>query len=188
MSAESAAGAGPHVTAEELLELPDDGQCYELIKGELRVMTPAGFEHGDIALEIGARLKRYAQQHHLGRVVGAETGFRLSRAPDTVRAPDAAYVSAARLPPREERQQFLDVAPDLAVEVVSPSDRAIAVTEKALAWLAAGTSVVWVVYPPQRLVAVYASDGSVTHVGHDGELDGGDVLPGLRVPVADLFV
>lgn len=178
----------PHaVTAEELLDLPDDGLRYELVDGELRVMSPAGFEHGDVALEIGARLKEFVRGHQLGRVVGAETGFLISRGPDTVRAPDAAFVAAERLPPRHERHRFAELAPDLVVEVVSPSDRAVEVTEKAFAWLAAGVPLVWVVYPAQRLVAVYTPDGTVTHRREGDELDGGDVLPGFRLAVGEIF-
>ena len=186
MSAQRAAGAGL-VTADELAELPGDGCRYELVDGNLRVMSPAGFEHGRVALRIGARLDEYVRVRRLGHVVAAETGFRLSRDPDTVRAPDAAFVAADRLPPRDEQQRFLELAPDLAVEVVSPTDRAAEVTEKALAWLAVGVSLVWVVYPAQRLVAVYLPDGSVRHRREGDEVDGGAVLPGFRLPVADIF-
>ncbi len=177
----------PLMTAEQLLVMSDDGRRWELVDGELREMAPAGFDHGRVALRIGARLDEHVRVEGLGAVVAAETGFRLSRSPDTVRAPDAAFVAAHRLPPRQEQQRFLDLAPDLAVEVVSPSDRAADVTEKALAWLAAGTSLVWVVYPSQRLVAVYSADGAVTHVREGGALGGEQVLPGLRLDVADVF-
>ncbi|WP_209307627.1 Uma2 family endonuclease [Geodermatophilus sp. DF01-2] len=175
------------MTAEQLMDLPDDGRRRELVDGELKEMAPAGFHHGQVALTIGALLRDHVRRDRLGVAVAAETGFRLSRDPDTVRAPDVAFVAEHRLPPRSERQRFLDLAPDLAVEVVSPSDRAADVTEKALAWLAAGTSLVWVVYPVQRVVAVHAADGTVAHVRADGEIEGGEVLPGLRLPVADLF-
>lgn len=175
------------ITAQDLIGLRDDGRRHELVNGELREMAPAGCEHGEVALEIAARLRDHVRSEGLGIVLAAETGFRLSRDPDTVRAPDTAFVAAHRLPPRGQRQRFLELAPDLAVEVVSPSDGASEVTEKALAWLAAGTSLVWVVYPAQRLVAVYSAGGAVTHVQADGTLDGAHVLPGLRLAVADLF-
>ena len=175
------------VTAEELLELPDDGHRYELVDGELRVLSPAGFDHGVVAMEIGARLDEFVRARRLGRVVAAGTGFRLARDPDTVRAPDAAFVAADRLPPRDQRQAFLELPPDLAVEVVSPNDRAVEVTEQAFAWLAAGASLVWVVYPAQRLVAVYSPDGSVVHRREGDEPDGGAVLPDFRLPVAEIF-
>lgn len=185
MSAQPA-GVAP-MTAEQLLDLPQDGQRRELVDGELREMAPAGFSHGRIAVRIGARLDDHVSSRQLGAVVGAETGFRIARDPDTVRAPDAAFVSADRLPSAEEQQRFPDLAPDLVVEVVSPSDRATDVTEEALSWLAAGSLLVWVVYPTQRVVAVYRAEGEVTHVREGGVLDGGDVLPDLRLPIVDLF-
>lgn len=186
MSAHPVPAVAP-VTAEQLMDLPDGGRRRELVDGELREMAPAGFGHGRVALRVGARLDEFAHRERLGVVVAAETGFLLSRDPDTVRAPDAAFVAGHRLPPPEEQQRFAELAPDLAVEVVSPSDRAADVTEKALAWLAAGSSLVWVVYPVQRVVAVYAPGGVVRHVGEGEVLDGGDVLPGLRLPVADIL-
>ncbi len=175
------------VTGEQLAGIPDDGLRRELVTGEIHEMAPAGFEHGVIALNIAADLRRFVRTHRLGLVVAAETGFRLHRDPDTVRAADAAFVAGDRLPPPAERQRFLDLAPDLVVEVVSPSDRATAVVEKALSWLGAGTALVWLVYPSQQLVAVYSAGGAVVHVGRDGTLDGSPVLPGLSLPVADLF-
>lgn len=178
---------GSQTTGEHLAGMPDDGLRRELVNGEIREMSPAGFDHGVIALNVAADLRRFVRAHRLGLVVAAETGFRLSRDPDTVRAPDAAFVRSDRLPPRQDRQRFLDLAPDLAVEVVSPSDRASEVVEKALSWLAAGTSLVWVVYPSQQLVAVHSAGGIVVHVDRAGVLDGASVLPGLSLPVADLF-
>ena len=176
------------MTAEQLMDLPDDGRRRELVDGELREMAPAGFRHGRVAVRIGGRLDEFVRSRKLGAVAGAETGFRLTRQPDTVRAPDVSFIAAHRLPSDEDEQErFLELAPDLVVEVVSPSDRAAEVTEKALAWLDAGVALAWVVYPRQRLVAVYTPGGAVTHVGEGEELDGGEVLPGLRLPVADLF-
>jgi Uma2 family endonuclease len=98
------------------------------------------------------------------------------------------FIASHRLPSDEDALDgFLELAPDFVVEVVSASDRATEVTQKALAWLAAGVLLVWVVYPRQRLVAVYTRGGAVTHVGEGDELDGGEILPGLRLPVIDLF-
>ena len=175
------------MTAGQLADLPDDGLRHELVRGELRMMSPAGFRHGRVALRVGARLEAHVERHALGVVVAAETGFRIARSPDTVRAADAAFVATARLPPEEEQRSFLDLAPDLVVEVVSPSDRAGEVLGKTHQWLAAGVLLVWVVYPEQRLVTVHAAGGPVSQVGDGGLLDGGDVLPGLRLPVAELF-
>ena len=187
MSAEPSTVVGP-MTAEQLIELPDDGLRRELVDGELREMAPAGYRHGRVAARVARRLDEFVQARQLGGVAGAETGFRLTRQPDTVRAPDVSFVAAHRLPSDDdELDGFLELAPDLVVEVVSPPDRATEVTEKALAWLAAGVALAWVVHPRQRLVAVYTPGGTVTHVGEGEALDGGDVLPGLRLPVADLF-
>lgn len=180
--------AGPMLmSADELLERGDVGRC-ELVEGELRAMAPAGFEHGRTSMRCGSRVDRFVEKHRLGIVVGAETGFRIGRNPDTVRGPDVAFVSTARLPPAGERAGFLELAPDLAVEVVSPSDRAAEVLAKAQAWVAAGSSLVWVLYPTQRVVAVHrAGTDTVVHLSAGDTLDGGDVLPGFRVPVVELF-
>lgn len=150
-------------------------------------MVPAGLEHGVVALNVAADLRQFVRAHRLGPVVAAETGFRLQRDPDTVRAADAAFVAGDRLPRAGDRQRFLDLAPDLVVEVISPPDRAAGVAEEVLSWLEAGSSLVWVVYPSRQLVAVQSAGGSVLHVGRGGVLDGAPVLPGLTLPVADLF-
>ena len=152
-------------------------------------MAPAGFRHGVVAHRLAVLLETVlaASAHRTGEITAAETGFRIARDPDTVRAPDLAYVSADRLPAEDGWDGFLDAVPDLVVEVVSPSDRAGDVLDKAASWLAAGTAVVWVVYPRQRTVAVHRPDGVVTLVGPTGVLDGTAVLPGLHIDVADVF-
>ena len=175
------------VTAEQLLEMDDDGLRRELVRGEVREEPLADFEHGRVAVRVGARISEHVEAIAAGVVVAAGTGFRTSRDPDTVRAPDAAFVSTAQLPPEDERHGFPDLAPDLVVEVVSPSDRAGDVLGKAMAWVEAGVRLVWVVYPDQHLVVVHGSDGSVEQVRAGGTLDGADVLPGLRIAVDDLF-
>jgi Uma2 family endonuclease len=174
------------MTAEELFELPDDGMRHELVEGELRTMSPAGFDHGRLALRIGARILDHVEQHGLGEVLAAETGFVLRRAPDTVRAPDVAFVAADRVAAGAGRA-FAELAPDLVVEVVSPSDRASEVAAKAAMWLDAGVRLVWVVDPQARLAAVHHPGGLVTVLREDGALDGEDVLPGFRLPLAPLF-
>lgn len=175
----------PGMTAEELFELPDDGLRHELVEGELRTMGPAGFDHGRVALQIGARILGHVEEHRLGEVLAAETGFVVARGPDTVRAPDVAFVAAERAP--AEARGFAELAPDLVVEVVSPSDRASDVSSKAAMWLDAGVRLVWVVDPQARLAAVHHPGGLVTVLREDGVLDGEDVLPGFRLPLATLF-
>jgi len=174
------------MTAEELLELPDDGMRHELVEGELRTVTPAGFEHGRVALRVGARILDHVEHHGLGEVLAAETGFVLGRAPDTVRAPDVAFVAAERVPDGGG-WGFGELAPDLVVEVVSPWDRASEVSAKAAMWLDAGVRLVWVVDPQARLATVHHPGGQDTVLREDGVLDGEGVLPGFRLSLASIF-
>src|SRR4051812_16549369 len=129
-------------TAADLLRMPDNGWRYELVRGELRKMTPAGGPHGRIAARLASRLDQYVEAHDLGFVYAAETGFLIATQPDTVRAPDVAFVSADHADADDDDEGFVNGAPDLVAEVVSPSDTYAAVEEKAFAWLAAGTRMV----------------------------------------------
>jgi Uma2 family endonuclease len=166
------------LTAEELqhLNLPD--KRTELVRGVLVVREPAGYRHGDIAMRLGAAMHQHVESNRLGRVFAAETGFTIARQPDTVRAPDVAFVSSARLPHPAPRG-FAELAPDLAVEVVSPDDRPGDVLEKVADWLKAGTRLVWVVDPLRLTARVYRSDGTEAMVERHGILSGEDVLPGF---------
>src|SRR5215207_4926141 len=143
------------VTADELLHLPDDGFRYELVRGELRRMTPAGNVHGRVAMSFAWRLARHVEENRLGTVYAAETGFRLATDPDTVRAPDVAFVSRARTDEVGDVEEFWPGAPDLAVEVVSPSDAFTDVVEKVSEYLAAGCRMIVVVDPRGRSATVY---------------------------------
>ena len=173
-------------TADDLLNMPqDDGKRYELIKGVLIVMSPANETHGEVAMEFGRLIANHVRAHKLGRVYTAETGFELFRDPDTVLAPDVAFVSKARLKPRTDK--FAALAPDLAVEVVSPSNTKQEMHEKIALYFQAGTRQVWIVYPKSRAIYVYRAEDDVTILKRDGTLDGGDVLPGFSVKVADIF-
>lgn len=176
-----------HMTAEELLTMPDDGQRHELVKGRLVSMSPAGNEHSTVGSIVAHYLWTYVLEHDLGIVTGADGGFIIERDPDTVYAPDAAFVRAERLPPKDERRGYLELVPDLVVEVFSPSDRAREVAIKVRRYLEAGAQLVWVVFPATRTVEVHRPDGSRTTVGADDELDGEDVLPGFLLPIAKLF-
>src|SRR5262245_32586360 len=144
------------VTADDLLGMADDGWRYELLNGELRRMPPPGYLHGLTASRIIARLARHVEENRLGVVLASETGFLLSERPDSVRAPDAAFLSAARLQSTSfAPDKYFPGAPDLAVEIVSPSDTEADVQEKVSAWLQAGARLVLVADPKKRWIAVH---------------------------------
>lgn len=174
------------MTAEELETMPDDGSKYELVRGELILMRPTGFEHAEISFLLGTELNNFVRPRGLG-VVGGEGGFVLEQRPDTVRAPDVFFVRAERVPRGEAAQHFVLEAPDLAIEVRSPSDTMRDLIAKADAYLAAGSSLVWVFDTRTRTVVVKTPDGQAVTLGIEDELDGGDVLPGFRLAVAAVF-
>ena len=176
-------------TAEELLRMPDDGFRYELVRGELRKMPPAGDEHGYVAGEVFAELRNHVKANNLGRTYAAETGFLISRDPDTVRAPDAAFVNRERVEEVSQTGGYFPGAPDLAVEVLSPNDTHAEVTEKALAWLDVGSRMVLVADPKRRAVTVYRSRSEIRILTAEAgdRIDGADVVPGWKLPVAELF-
>jgi Uma2 family endonuclease len=175
------------LTADDLMAMPEDGNRYELMRGEL-VSTPmSSYESSEIAMAIGSMLRAFAYPHKLGRVAGADGAFILHRNPYTVRIPDASFVRMDRLPPPEQRRQFLELAPDLAVEVVSPSDSANEVQEKVREYLDAGVRLIWVVHPAQRTLTVYTADRNARVLYEDEVLDGGEVLPGFTITVSDIF-
>ncbi|MGL4513702.1 MAG: Uma2 family endonuclease [Lacipirellulaceae bacterium] len=174
------------VTAGQLLSEFSEVRC-DLVDGKVRPMAPAGGEHGALASDLGSLLASYVRQKGLGRCFAAETGFLISRDPDTVIAPDCAFVRASRLKQLGLPQGYFPEAPALAVEVTSPGDTADEVESKARRWLAAGCEMVWVVYPRGRSVTVYRSLDEVKIVTGDAALEGEDVVPGFRVPVGELF-
>jgi Uma2 family endonuclease len=174
-------------TADELLLMPRDGMRRELVDGELQEMSPAEFDHGRVAANVAFELATHVRAAMLGTVVAAETGFKLATNPDTVLAPDAAFVSHERASGIEYRRGYWPGAPDLAVEVVSPGDRAREVEAKAFAWLDAGTRMVIVLHPRNRTATVYCGRDDATVLGENDTLDGGDVVPGWRVPIHALF-
>jgi Uma2 family endonuclease len=174
-----------NVTAAEQLLAMNLQHC-ELVGGQLVMMSPAGFDHGRFASRIVAALENHVAQHGLGIVTTAEAGFQLARDPDTVRAPDVAFVRADRIPPGGVRGYFQG-APDLAVEVVSPSDRPDEVATKVQDWLQAGCSMVWVVEPKDRAVAIHRHGNNITILTTTDAITGGDVLPGFSTPAAKVF-
>jgi Uma2 family endonuclease len=175
------------VTAEELLRMPDDGGRYELVAGEIRKMSPPGWRHGKCAMQVGLMVGEFARQHDLGDSFASETGFLLARDPDTVRAPDYAFIRKDHLPTREPEEAYWPGPPDLAVEVVSPGDTMAEIDDTVQAWLDAGAMMVWVVNPRWRSVTVYRSAANIKTLTENEELSGEDVVPGFRCRVAELF-
>lgn len=177
-------------TADQLLrissELKMQGKRCELVSGELRIMSPGGWKHGSVIgslHEIGA----FIRTNRLGKVFGAETGFLLRRDPDTVRAPDFAFVSNASLPETDPEEAFWPGAPDFAVEVLSPGDSLREVDEKIQAWLAAGVTLLWVVDPALKTVTQYRSPTDVTIYTAGDVIDSIDLLPGFSLEVSQIF-
>jgi Uma2 family endonuclease len=175
------------LTADDLLRQPHDGYRYELVKGELIKMPPAGNIHGKRAMRLGWRLARHVEANDLGVVFAAETGFRLATDPDTVRAPDVAFVTRARIEEMGEFEGFWPGAPDLAVEVISPGDSYTEVEEKIEEFLNGGARAVWVVDPRRRTITVYRSSVDITILAENDILDGGDIIPGFICHVAEVF-
>jgi Uma2 family endonuclease len=173
------------LTIEEFERLPDDGWRLELVRGQVVREPPTGFEHGGVAFRIGSLLLRFVDEHTLGMVVGTDSGFVLADEPPTVRAPDVAFVSEDRL--AFDPKRFAPLAPDLAVEVLSPSNTMSEIQEKVLDYLDAGTRLVWIADPSSRTITVYRSRDEIRLIPADGELDGGDVLPGFRCKASELF-
>jgi len=166
------------MTAEELLHANIPDKRTELVRGVLVVREPPGGRHGSVTMNLALRLGNHVVSEGAGQVFAAETGFTLARGPDTVRAPDIAFVQRERLP-EPIPVGFPEFAPDLVVEVLSPGDRPGDVLAKVGDWLEAGARLVWVIDPERQIARVYRHDGSETILSADGALDGEDVLPGF---------
>lgn len=158
----------------------------ELIEGELITMSPAGFDHGRFASNLLGPLRNFVVSRRLGVVVTAEAGFRIARSPDTVRVPDVAFVRADRIPAGGVKG-FFEGAPDIAVEIISPSDRPTEIAAKAQDWLRAGCSLVWVIDPEMRTVSVHHAGSEAAVLSETDALTGGEVLPGFSMPVTEVF-
>lgn len=173
------------ITAEELFAMGDNGRC-ELINGEVVRMSPSGFSHGRVVGRLTRAIANFVEEHDLGEVVGAETGFTIRRKPDTVRAPDIGFVSKARLPDGDV-PAFFPGHPDLAVEVVSPGDTVAEVTQKVDQWLDAGTTSVWVVNPTNRSVVIHRAGNTVIQYRVGDAITDEPTLPGFALKVAKVF-
>jgi Uma2 family endonuclease len=173
------------MTGEELLQHPELGRC-ELVDGRIVPLPPTEPAHGRIESKLDVKLELWAQSAGRGKVFVGDVGIYLRRNPDTVRAPDVLYISNERYA-QYVGSGFLNIAPELAVEVLSPSDRWSEVTEKVEAFLQAGVDRVWVVDPRLRRISVYRSPTKIQHL-HEGEtLSDEELLPGFSVPVSDIF-
>ena len=179
------------LTADDLLALPNyvDGseRRYELIRGELRTMSPTKPLHGVICGRLTVKVGSFVEEHELGEVFGAETGFLVQTDPDSIIAADMAFISRERLATAETLEKFFPFAPDLAVEVLSPSNTINEIDEKIALYFAAGSRAVWIFNPMRHTVAVYGSPFDVRILGEQDTLDGGEVLPGFALDLSKLF-
>jgi Uma2 family endonuclease len=175
------------ITAEELFRMPDDGYKYELVAGRLRKMTPAGSLHGIVGMRLATAISTHVEQHGLGVVFAADTGFKLVSNPDTVRAPDVAFVARERIPATGIPTTYWHGAPDLAVEVLSPTDVRSEIDEKIEEYLACGVRQVWFVEPLARRVTIHRPAAKPEVLNEGDTLDGAELLPGFRYPLPRLF-
>jgi Uma2 family endonuclease len=175
------------VTAKELFAMAGDGSRYELVKGELIRMSPTGHDHGVVTMNIAGPLHQHVKDNNLGAVFAAETGFIVHEDPDTVRAPDVAFIRRSRIRLVGKVEGYWRGAPDLAVEVISPSDTVGGVEQKVKEWLEAGTGAVWVVSPKLRTVAIYRSLTDIDMRTEKDTLDGGDCVPGFQLAISKIF-
>ena len=176
------------MTAEELMELPRGEFRYELISGELKTMSPSGFPHGQITALLTAALVQLVYEQKLGAVCGAETGFKLTVNPDTVLAPDIAFISRERIEQvGGQPKGYWPGPPDLAVEVTSLGDPSREVIVKTSQWLSFGAKQVWIVDPEHSTVTVYRSESDVTTFSASDYLEAQDLFPGFRISLERIF-
>lgn len=176
------------LTAEQLGAMPEvSGKRFELVRGEIIEIPGAGGLHGHLVTVFLFVLHPFVVAHKLGKVFADGVGYIIARQPDIVRIPDVSFVSWTRLPKGAIPEGFIACAPDLAIEIVSPGDRAEEVYAKVHEYLDAGTRLVWVVWPRHHSITVYTPDHMARELREGDELDGNDVLPGFRALVAELF-
>ncbi len=175
------------LTKEDVEQLGAAGERMELIDGELREKAGVSQRHGEIEIQLTIPLGSHVFANSLGRIYPSDTQFAIFRNPDVIVIPDLAFVRTDRLPPEEERWHIAPFAPDLAVEVISPNDRYVEVMEKVERYARAGVPLVWLVDPRRRVVEVHALGQPPLTLHECDTLDGGDVLPGFALPVADIF-
>jgi len=173
-------------TAEDLLNFREPGKTAELVRGALIVREPPSTSHGRTAAELLYRVMHHVKAQDLGAVFAQDTGFKIGRDPDTVRAPDVAFVAKPRLNQIAERG-YAEVAPDWIAEILSHADRPGDVLDKIGQWLDAGVRFVWVIDPLRRHASIYRADGSISIVGPAEDLQGEDIIPGFRCPLREIL-
>jgi len=173
-------------TADELFDLPADNNRYELVQGELIPMSPTTILHGKLLVRMGHFLFEFVDRHDLGDVYGGDSGFILGKNPDVVRAPDVAFVRRERIEDVPETG-FWELAPDLVVEIISPSESAGMVKDKVTDYLTAGTRMIWLIFPRTQSAQVYHSLDQSRILTPADSLEGEDVLPGFSLPLKELF-
>ena len=178
--------SGGLVTANDLLTMEGSGKSTELVRGKLIVREAPGTYHGRVQGILHILVGSHVRTHALGAVFGQDTGFKIASDPDTVRAPDLAFVDRTRVP-QIPRRGYAALAPDLVAEILSPDDRPGEVLSKVGEWIEAGVRLVWVIDPDRRVASVYRDDGSVMTVSADGDVDGEAVLPGFSFRLSELF-
>jgi len=174
------------VTAEEVQRISLPGKVTELVRGRLIVREPPGTHHGAIAANLAYHLSDFVRRHGSGAIFAQDTGFKIASDPDSVRAPDVAFVARERTGLIRSRG-YAELAPDLLAEILSPDDQPAEVLAKVADWLAAGTKIVWVIDPDRRETRVYRRDGTLTVLGSEASLEGEDVLPGFSSPLRDVL-
>ena len=174
------------VTADEFAGMPAEGRL-ELVRGEMVEKAPTGFEHGSIVAKLTMLMNHHATTQRLGKVVTGDVGFHFAKEPDLVRAPDIAFLASDSIPTGLASRRFVEGAPVLVVEVVSPTDRANDIVERVDDYLKAGARLIWVVYPSRQQVVEYNVPGESRILRPGDRLDGGDVFPGFSCPVGDIF-
>jgi Uma2 family endonuclease len=179
---------GALMTADELFDLPDDGLVYELDEGKLICMTPSGPYSSVVAANLHLAVGWFVREHRLGICGVSEGGFKLASNPDTVRAPDVWFVQNERVPPEGLPRSFWALAPDLAIEVLSPTDRYTQVMRKMRDYLNTGVRLIWAIDPEARTAMVFRPGVAPRFIDEDGVLDGEEVLPGLTVKLGDVLM
>lgn len=175
------------VTADDLDRISKEEGVFEVVNGELVEVPPVGNYETLLEVELIAALREFVSGKVPGVLLSGGARFRLERDPDLVRGPDVSFTSKARLPGSPFEKGYFDLAPDLAVEIVSASNPSSYHEQKVSEYLDAGVRMVWVIYPRTQTAYLYTSKDAVQRIDENGELDGGEAVPGFKMRLGDLF-